>query len=47
MILNKLLITTMTQVITDGNDIPWNNLITGNGAPLAVPVNLYNKKKAL
>lgn len=28
------------QVVTDGNDIPWNNLIAGNGAPLAVSVNL-------
>jgi len=44
LILNELLNVTITQVITNGNDIAWNNLITGNRAPLAVSVNLQEEK---
>lgn len=33
------------QAITNGNDVPWNNLIAGNGSPLPISVNLQEKKK--
>lgn len=35
------------QAITNGNDVPWNNLIAGNGSPLPISVNLQEKKSTL